>query len=89
MPLASLVHDRLVALIAGGGAELDWSALGLLQARDAGLAPSLDAPLATLGLPEARASASFAVDSRSRGLRHFRFCGPLGLPEACARSGLV
>ena len=47
MPLASLVHDRLVALIAGGAAELDWSALGLLQARDAGLAPSLDAPVAT------------------------------------------
>jgi 3-hydroxyisobutyrate dehydrogenase-like beta-hydroxyacid dehydrogenase len=45
MPLASLVHDRLVALIAGGAAELDWSALGLLEARDAGLAPSLEAPV--------------------------------------------
>ncbi len=37
MPAASLVHDRLVALIAAGHAELDWSALGLLAARDAGL----------------------------------------------------
>ena len=44
MPLASLVHDRLVALIAGGAAELDWSALGLLEARDAGLTASLEAP---------------------------------------------
>lgn len=37
MPAASLVHDRLVALVAAGDAELDWSALGLLAARDAGL----------------------------------------------------
>ncbi len=43
MPAASLVHDRLVALVAGGGADLDWSALGLLEARDAGLASSLHA----------------------------------------------
>jgi len=45
MPLASLVHDRLIALVAGGAAELDWSALGLLEARDAGLTPSLDVRL--------------------------------------------
>jgi 3-hydroxyisobutyrate dehydrogenase-like beta-hydroxyacid dehydrogenase len=37
MPLASLVHDRLVALIARGGEQLDWSALGQLAANDAGL----------------------------------------------------
>jgi 3-hydroxyisobutyrate dehydrogenase-like beta-hydroxyacid dehydrogenase len=37
MPAASLVHDRLVATIAHGWAELDWSALGLLAASDAGL----------------------------------------------------
>ena len=43
MPAASLVHDRLVGLVAGGGADLDWSALGLLEARDAGLASSLQA----------------------------------------------
>jgi len=42
MPMASLVRDRLVVLVAGGAADLDWSALGLLEARDAGLAPSLD-----------------------------------------------
>ena len=41
MPAASLVRDRLVSLVAGGGAELDWSALGLLEARDAGLAEGL------------------------------------------------
>jgi 3-hydroxyisobutyrate dehydrogenase-like beta-hydroxyacid dehydrogenase len=41
MPAASLVHDRLVGLVAGGGADLDWSALGLLEERDAGLAPWL------------------------------------------------
>ena len=37
MPAASLVHDRLVAMMARGWAELDWSALGLLAAVDAGL----------------------------------------------------
>jgi 3-hydroxyisobutyrate dehydrogenase-like beta-hydroxyacid dehydrogenase len=40
MPAASLVRDRLVGLLAGGGAELDWSALGWLEARDAGLTTS-------------------------------------------------
>jgi 3-hydroxyisobutyrate dehydrogenase-like beta-hydroxyacid dehydrogenase len=37
MPVASLVHDRLVAMIARGWSELDWSALGLLAATEAGL----------------------------------------------------
>jgi 3-hydroxyisobutyrate dehydrogenase-like beta-hydroxyacid dehydrogenase len=37
MPAASLVHDRLVEVGARGWAELDWSALGLLAAVDAGL----------------------------------------------------
>jgi 3-hydroxyisobutyrate dehydrogenase-like beta-hydroxyacid dehydrogenase len=40
MPLASLVHDRLQTLIARGGEDLDWSAIGQLAADDAGL----DAP---------------------------------------------
>jgi hypothetical protein len=37
MPAASLVHDRLVGMVARWWAELDWSALGLLAAVDAGL----------------------------------------------------
>jgi 3-hydroxyisobutyrate dehydrogenase-like beta-hydroxyacid dehydrogenase len=37
MPAASLVHDRLVTMVAHGWAELDWAALGLLAAVDAGL----------------------------------------------------
>jgi 3-hydroxyisobutyrate dehydrogenase-like beta-hydroxyacid dehydrogenase len=37
MPAASLVHDRLVGMVARGWAGLDWSALGLLAAVDAGL----------------------------------------------------
>jgi 3-hydroxyisobutyrate dehydrogenase-like beta-hydroxyacid dehydrogenase len=37
MPMASLVHDRLQTLIARGGADLDWSAIGRLAANDAGL----------------------------------------------------
>jgi 3-hydroxyisobutyrate dehydrogenase-like beta-hydroxyacid dehydrogenase len=37
MPAASLVHDRLVEMAARGWSGLDWSALGLLAAVDAGL----------------------------------------------------
>ena len=40
MPAASLVHDRLVAMLARGWPALDWSALGLLAASEAGLAPA-------------------------------------------------
>nr|WP_284331012.1 NAD(P)-dependent oxidoreductase [Dyella flagellata] len=42
MPVASLVHDRLVALLAAGWDDLDWSALGALAARDAGLDSATD-----------------------------------------------
>jgi 3-hydroxyisobutyrate dehydrogenase-like beta-hydroxyacid dehydrogenase len=37
LPLASLLHDRFVALLAQGGDKLDWSAIGGLAARDAGI----------------------------------------------------
>lgn len=37
MPAASLTHDQLVAMMARGWADLDWSALGLLAAVEAGL----------------------------------------------------
>jgi 3-hydroxyisobutyrate dehydrogenase-like beta-hydroxyacid dehydrogenase len=37
MPLASLLHDRLVAVEARGWSDLDWSALGLLAAFEAGI----------------------------------------------------
>jgi 3-hydroxyisobutyrate dehydrogenase-like beta-hydroxyacid dehydrogenase len=43
MPLASLLHDRFLTLLARGGEDLDWSAIGGLAASDAGLE----------GLPEA------------------------------------
>jgi len=36
MPVASLLRDRFLTLIANGGAELDWSALGKLAAKDSG-----------------------------------------------------
>jgi 3-hydroxyisobutyrate dehydrogenase-like beta-hydroxyacid dehydrogenase len=44
MPAASLVHDRLVATVARGWTELDWSALGLLAACDAGLQSDAGVP---------------------------------------------
>jgi len=36
MPLASLLRDRFLALIAQGGRDLDWSAIAGLAARDSG-----------------------------------------------------
>ena len=36
MPLASLLHDRFLRLLAQGGDSLDWSAIGGLAAQDAG-----------------------------------------------------
>ncbi|TCL71102.1 NAD(P)-dependent oxidoreductase [Rhizobium sp. BK251] len=36
MPLASLLRDRLLTLLAQGGENLDWSAIGALAAKDAG-----------------------------------------------------
>jgi 3-hydroxyisobutyrate dehydrogenase-like beta-hydroxyacid dehydrogenase len=38
MPIASLLRDRFLALLANGGANLDWSALGKLAAKDSGQA---------------------------------------------------
>jgi 3-hydroxyisobutyrate dehydrogenase-like beta-hydroxyacid dehydrogenase len=38
MPLASLLRDRFLALLAQGGEQLDWSAIGQLAAKDAGAA---------------------------------------------------
>ncbi|MGG6895306.1 MULTISPECIES: NAD(P)-dependent oxidoreductase [Rhizobium] len=38
LPLASLLRDRFLTLLAHGGEELDWSAIGALAAKDAGLA---------------------------------------------------
>jgi 3-hydroxyisobutyrate dehydrogenase-like beta-hydroxyacid dehydrogenase len=37
LPLASLLRDRLLTLVATGGGDLDWSALSALAERDAGL----------------------------------------------------
>ena len=39
MPLASLLRDRFVTLLARGGEALDWSAIARLSAADAGLEP--------------------------------------------------
>lgn len=40
MPLANLVRDRFLRLIASGGEQLDWAAIGDLPAIDAGIAPA-------------------------------------------------
>jgi 3-hydroxyisobutyrate dehydrogenase-like beta-hydroxyacid dehydrogenase len=37
LPLASLLRDRFLTLVATGGGDLDWSALATLSGRDAGL----------------------------------------------------
>lgn len=37
MPLASLLHDRFLTLLAGEGESMDWSAIGQLAAKDSGM----------------------------------------------------
>lgn len=37
LPIASLLRDRFLALLAAGGGDLDWSAIATLAHRDAGL----------------------------------------------------
>jgi 3-hydroxyisobutyrate dehydrogenase-like beta-hydroxyacid dehydrogenase len=37
LPVASLLRDRFLALLASGGADLDWSAITTLSSRDAGV----------------------------------------------------
>ena len=44
MPSVGVVRDRLVAGIARGHADLDWTALGLIAAEEAGLHLSLESP---------------------------------------------
>jgi 3-hydroxyisobutyrate dehydrogenase-like beta-hydroxyacid dehydrogenase len=38
LPIGSLLNDRFVRLLAQGGEQLDWAAIGQLAADDAGLA---------------------------------------------------
>jgi len=38
MPFAGILHDRFLTLLANGGEHLDWSAIGGLAAKDAGIA---------------------------------------------------
>ena len=40
LPVAGLLRDRFLRLLATGGEHLDWSAIGLLAAQDAGVANS-------------------------------------------------
>jgi len=37
MPLASLIHDHFLAAVANGQAEMDWSSIARVAARNAGL----------------------------------------------------
>jgi 3-hydroxyisobutyrate dehydrogenase-like beta-hydroxyacid dehydrogenase len=43
MPLASLLHERFLRLLARGGDNLDWSAIGGLATLDAGNSPKVSA----------------------------------------------
>lgn len=38
LPIANLLRDRFLTLLANGGESLDWSAIGALAAKDAGIA---------------------------------------------------
>lgn len=42
MPIASLLRDRFLTLLAHGGEKLDWAAIGDLPAKDAAIGPALN-----------------------------------------------
>lgn len=44
MPIASVIRDRFITAMARGNSNKDWSALGLVAAEDAGLAPAPNQP---------------------------------------------
>jgi len=48
LPLASLLRDRFLTLLAHGGETLDWSAIGSLAARDAGVSDGVASSVAGL-----------------------------------------
>ena len=48
LPLASLLRDRFLTLLAQGGEKLDWSAIGSLAARDAGVLDGVASSVAGL-----------------------------------------
>jgi 3-hydroxyisobutyrate dehydrogenase-like beta-hydroxyacid dehydrogenase len=50
MPSVGVVRDRMISGIARGYADLDWSALGLIAAEEAGLVPRIEGPSPTIGL---------------------------------------
>jgi len=77
MPLASLLHDWLLTLLARGGEALDWSAIGQLATRDAGLG---DLPSAT---EESKALSKALIK------RGFRFVGPTTVYAAMQSLGVV
>ena len=51
MPLASLLQNRLLTLIARGGESLDWSAISQLAAEDSGVRSRTSIPQVTLSSP--------------------------------------
>ena len=72
MPLASLLRDRLLTLLAHGGDALFWSAIGQIAAKDAGLGHPPER-LARTRSASSRSISSCpsAASSRSRVVRGF------------------
>lgn len=55
LPIAGLLHDRFLTVLANGGERLDWSAIGAVAARDAGMSTSHDSR--TVSVPAAKYAA--------------------------------
>jgi 3-hydroxyisobutyrate dehydrogenase-like beta-hydroxyacid dehydrogenase len=64
MPLASMLHDRFLRLIAQGGEDLDWAAIGGLAAEDAGEGAGAKMPIAA-GLSRAIGGQGAEATTRS------------------------
>ena len=71
MPLASLLRDRFLTLLANGGDKLDWSAIGGLASKDAGEVQTLK--IVTFGGDRVRDHRQLPWQDRPRG--HTGRCG--------------
>jgi hypothetical protein len=60
MPLASLLHDRFLATIAKGWGHLDWAAIALGVAQDAGPSRQIEGGQSILGQSRSRADGPYS-----------------------------
>jgi hypothetical protein len=71
MSFASVIHDLFLSAIANGHSDLDWSALALVAAQNAGIAGAKSGDLAKQGLTAVPALVSYHCAGSAAAGMHF------------------